>query len=168
MKLRQFRQDAAWAVLILGVAGALVMQAQWTLASLSWQGRLEEHLDQLRAARRQVQYQGIRTVNLEQAYHLFQQPGTLILDARDPEEYAELHVEGAVNLTLKKLEAEGPRALPEGNPDRPILVYCGLKECDAALALAERLQKMGFTQVVVFLGGFRAWDEAGYPVDTKQ
>jgi rhodanese-related sulfurtransferase len=34
--------------------------------------------------------------------------------------------------------------------------------------VAEKLQAMGFTRVEAFLGGFRAWDEAGYPVDTSK
>jgi rhodanese-related sulfurtransferase len=50
--------------------------------------------------------------------------------------------------------------------DREIVVYCGQVSCDLALKVAEKLQSLGFTRVTAFIGGFRAWDEAGYPADT--
>ena len=46
-----------------------------------------------------------------------------------------------------------------------MIVYCAHEDCHASLQVAELLQNHGFSQVAVFLGGFRAWDEAGYPVD---
>ena len=46
------------------------------------------------------------------------------------------------------------------------LVYCGQVSCDLALQVAEKLQALGFTRVTAYIGGFRAWDEAGYPADT--
>jgi rhodanese-related sulfurtransferase len=52
------------------------------------------------------------------------------------------------------------------NKDREIVVYCGQVSCDLALKVAEKLQALGFTRVTAFIGGFRAWDEAGYPADT--
>jgi 3-mercaptopyruvate sulfurtransferase SseA len=51
---------------------------------------------------------------------------------------------------------------------RQILVYCSQESCDDALKLGKILQALGFTQVLAFAGGFRAWDEAGYPVDTSR
>jgi len=50
--------------------------------------------------------------------------------------------------------------------DREIVVYCGQVSCDLALKVAEKLQSLEFTRVTAFMGGFRAWDEAGYPADT--
>jgi rhodanese-related sulfurtransferase len=46
------------------------------------------------------------------------------------------------------------------------VVYCGQVSCDLALKVAEKLQALGFTRVMAYVGGFRAWDEAGYPADT--
>ena len=50
--------------------------------------------------------------------------------------------------------------------DREIVVYCGQANCDLALKVAEKLQGLGFTRVTAYMGGFKAWDEAGYPADT--
>ena len=74
------------------------------------------HLEEQRQQRRQVEFQGVKTLNLAQAYAIFQGGQALFVDARDPDEYAELHVAGAVNLTpdlLKRSEGTPPcRASP--------------------------------------------------------
>jgi phage shock protein E len=51
------------------------------------------------------------------------EPGVLILDARSAAQFAEGHIEGAVNLPLPEFSEE---ALAEmlGPQDRPILIYC--------------------------------------------
>jgi rhodanese-related sulfurtransferase len=48
---------------------------------------------------------------------------------------------------------------------KEIVVYCSQESCDDALKLAKKLREAGFTRVSAFTGGFRAWDEAGYPAD---
>ena len=45
----------------------------------------------------------------------------LVIDARSPHEYLEDHLPGAVNLPLRKIEAEALRVL---DPSRPVVVYC--------------------------------------------
>ena len=52
--------------------------------------------------------------------------------------------------------------------DRDLVVYCGMSSCEAALRAAEKLQSMGYSRVQVFMGGFRAWDDAGYPADISK
>lgn len=51
------------------------------------------------------------------------EPDVLILDARSAAQFAEGHIEGAVNLPLPEFSEE---ALAEvlGSQDRPILIYC--------------------------------------------
>jgi rhodanese-related sulfurtransferase len=163
-----WRRDLAWAAFIFLLAAAVGLLGQWPLVRLSWQGELRSHLDQLRTQRREVQFQGVPTLSLAQAYELFQQGQALFIDARPPQEYQELHVAGAVNLPVEQVQ--GPRAQEVAGADkgRRLVVYCGQVSCDAALTVAEKLQSLGFNRVAVFLGGFRAWDEAGYPADTSK
>ena len=49
------------------------------------------------------------------------------------------------------------------DPATPILCYCG-GGYRSALA-ADNLQKMGYTDVRSVAGGWRAWTEAGLPVE---
>jgi rhodanese-related sulfurtransferase len=168
MSRRVLRQDLVWAAVIFGLAAAFGLLQHWSLVRLSWQGQLTSHLEKQRTARRKVQFQGVKTVSLAQAYALFQQRQALFIDARGPEEYAELHILGAVNLPPAALEQGKPPGLQGMATDRQLVVYCGQISCNAALLVAEKLQKLGYTRVKAFMGGFRAWDEAGYPADTSK
>ena len=162
---RVWRQDLAWAGFILGVGLLLGLMQQWELVHKSWQGELAPLLSQVRDQRRAEQFQGVKTVNLAQAYALFQQ-GSLFIDARPADEFDELHVPKSLNITPDMVEAGVAEKVAGLARDREIVVYCGQVSCDLALKVAEKLQALGFTRVTAFIGGFRAWDEAGYPADT--
>jgi rhodanese-related sulfurtransferase len=162
---RVWRQDLAWAGVILGAGLLLGLMQHWELVHKSWQGQLSPLLSQVRDQRRAEQFQGVKTVNLAQAYALFQQ-GSLFIDARPADEFNELHVPKSLNITPDQVSAGVGEQVAGLDRDREIVVYCGQVSCDLALKVAEKLQSMGFTRVVAFIGGFRAWDEAGYPADT--
>jgi rhodanese-related sulfurtransferase len=162
---RLWRADLAWAGIILGVGLLLGLMQHWELVHKSWQGELTPLLAQARDQRRAEQFQGVKTVNLAQAYALFQQ-GSLFIDARPADEFNELHVPKSLNITPDMVEAGLAETVADLAREREIVVYCGQVSCDLALKVAERLQALGFTRVTAFVGGFRAWDEAGYPADT--
>lgn len=165
------REDLAWAGFLLLLAVVFGLGYHWPLVRIAWQGGLPAHLEKMEAERRAREFKGIPTVNLEKAHQLWQQGETLFLDVRSAEEYADLHVARAINLPEENLEH--PQALKDsgilGLPrDRQILVYCSTVRCDASLKAARHLQSLGFTRVMAFLGGFQAWDEAGYDVDSNR
>jgi rhodanese-related sulfurtransferase len=162
---RVWRHDLAWAGVILGAAVLLGLMQHWELVHKSWQGELAPLLAQVRDQRRAEQFQGVKTVNLAQAYALFQQ-GSLFIDARPADEFNELHVPKSLNITPDMVDAGLAEKVAGLARDREIVVYCGQVSCDLALKVAEKLQALGFTRVTAFTGGFRAWDEAGYPADT--
>ena len=163
---RVWRQDLAWAGFILGAALVLGLMQQWELVHRSWRGELVSHLEQVRDQRRQKQFQGVKTVNLAQAYAMFQQGQALFVDARPADEFNELHVPKSLNIPPDMAEAGLPEKMAGLAKDQEIVVYCGQVSCDLALKVAEKLQALGFTRVTAYIGGFRAWDEAGYPADT--
>jgi rhodanese-related sulfurtransferase len=165
---RLLSQDLAWAGVILLLAAVLGIWQQWQLVRLSWTGALPAHLEQQRQQRRQVEFQGVKTLDLPQVYEIFQGGQALFVDARDADEYAELHIAGAVNLSPDLLERQGNRALAGIARDRRIVVYCGLANCNKALQVAEKLQSLKFTDVSAFMDGFQAWDQAGYPAETNK
>lgn len=47
--------------------------------------------------------------------------GAQLVEVLPPEEYAEDHLPGAINLPLRRLEEEGREIL---DPGRPVVVYC--------------------------------------------
>jgi rhodanese-related sulfurtransferase len=82
-------------------------------------------------------------------------PEALLLDVREPAEYAHGHVPGAVNLPQADLASR----LDELPRDRPLIVICqgGFRSLRAAQFLAQA----GFSNVVSAGGGTDAWRAAG-------
>ena len=86
-------------------------------------------------------------------------PEAVLLDVREPEEYAAGHVPGAINLP----QADLATRLDELPRDRPLLVICqgGFRSLRAAQFLKQR----GFERVVNVEGGTTAWRAAGHPLE---
>lgn len=82
----------------------------------------------------------------------------VLIDVREPVEFAEGHVPGAQLVPL----ASVPAVLPELPGDAPVYVICevGGRSAHAAMFLSQR----GFDAYNVD-GGTQAWRAAGYPVD---
>jgi len=92
------------------------------------------------------------------------QAGAVVLDVREPGEYENGHVPGAINIPRGLLEFK-LAGIPELNQTaKPILVYC--KSSGRSALAVVTLADMGITNTVNMDGGFDAWAEAGYPTDT--
>jgi phage shock protein E len=61
-----------------------------------------------------------REIDREQVRRLMEQ-GAQIVDVLPAREYGEDHLPGAINLPLRRIEAEANRVL---DPSRPVIVYC--------------------------------------------
>jgi rhodanese-related sulfurtransferase len=95
-------------------------------------------------------------------------PRTLILDVREPAEWSEGHIPGALLVPRGMLEAKADLEYANREPrlaDRaqPIIVHCA-SGARSALA-ADVLQAMGFSDVRSMAGGIAAWREKGLPID---
>ena len=82
-----------------------------------------------------------------------------LVDVREESEWARGRLPGAVHLSKGVIERDIEKVIPEKSA--PIVLYCG-GGFRSALA-ADNLQKMGYTSVISMDGGWRAWNEAGYP-----
>lgn len=86
----------------------------------------------------------------------------LIVDVREPEEYASGHLPGATSIPRGLLEYKAASELPD--KDRRIVTHCALGG-RGALA-ASTLTEMGYTNVANMEGGVNAWREQGYDLQT--
>ena len=84
-----------------------------------------------------------------------------LVDVREDGEFAAGRARGARHIGRGVLERDIEALIPD--PDADLVLYCG-GGFRSALA-AESLQKMGYRRVVSMDGGFRAWLEAGYPIE---
>ena len=94
-------------------------------------------------------------------------PSLLIVDVREPAEWAEGHLPTAILIPRGMVEAKADLDYPNREPklaDRhqAIVVHCA-SGARSAMAV-DVLQQMGFTDVRSMAGGFAAWKEAGYDV----
>ncbi len=92
---------------------------------------------------------------------MIENPELLIVDVRQPEEYAEGHLPGAINIPLRDL-AKNLDALPD--LDAKSVVYCG-SAFRSAIAMTA-LQILGYTDVRNMKGGFNAWTAEEYTTTT--
>jgi rhodanese-related sulfurtransferase len=87
-----------------------------------------------------------------------QDPFTLI-DVREESEWAKGHLPRAIHMCKGIIERDIENAVP--GKATPIVLYCGGGFRSALVA--DNLQKMGYTNVISMDGGWRGWQEAGYP-----
>ena len=82
-----------------------------------------------------------------------------LLDVREDHEFEQGHLPGAKHLSKGVIERDIEKEIRD--TDAPLVLYCG-GGFRSALA-ADALQKMGYTNVISMDGGWRGWNEAGYP-----
>jgi rhodanese-related sulfurtransferase len=86
----------------------------------------------------------------------------LVLDVREPDEYSQGHLPGAVNVPRGLLEFKLSADTTLSRRDLQVLLYC--KTGGRAALSAATLQDMGYLHVKSVAGGFDAWANAGLPV----
>jgi rhodanese-related sulfurtransferase len=104
-------------------------------------------------------------IRMDAVKRLFDAGAVLIVDAREPDEYAAGHIAGALSMPFDEATAEPERLEGLDTGGRPIVTYCGGGTCEVSLGLAWELIAAGQTRVVVYVGGYGEWAEAGHPVE---
>lgn len=104
----------------------------------------------------------IRECPVNEAPTAITMPNALLIDVREPDEYRQGHIAGAINIPRGLLEFRISNEPALQQPERPIVLYCKTSGRAALSAIA--LQQMGFTKVISLAGGFDAWLAAGHPV----
>jgi rhodanese-related sulfurtransferase len=82
------------------------------------------------------------------------------IDARSAHEYAEQHIPGAVLLNEDDWNTLLPAVMQEWPPDKPAIVYCSVRQCQASRDVARRLREFNFAPVFELKGGWEAWQAA--------
>jgi rhodanese-related sulfurtransferase len=110
----------------------------------------------------------IEEIPAAEAVKLFGNDGVVLVDLRDPREMErDGRIPGTFNVTRGMLEfwidPESPYYRARFGEDKRFVFFCagGLR---SALA-AKTAQDMGLKPVAHILGGFKAWKDAGGPVD---
>jgi rhodanese-related sulfurtransferase len=94
--------------------------------------------------------------------------GAIILDVREPEEFAAGHIPGAINIPRGFLEVKADLVHPKkddrlADRGQKILCFCGGGH-RSALAAAT-LQEMGFDSPLSIRGGWTLWTQKELPTE---
>jgi rhodanese-related sulfurtransferase len=102
----------------------------------------------------------IREVSVAEAIER-QDGGAVLIDVREDNEFENGHAAGARHMGRGIIERDVVQTFPDKSTE--LILYCG-GGYRSALA-ADMLQRMGYTNVWSMAGGWKAWREAGGPVE---
>src|SRR2546421_1125689 len=99
----------------------------------------------------------IREVDTATADELRAQPAAVVLDVREPDEYEQGAIPGALHIPRGQLESNIEARVTDRST--PLIVHCagGTRSAFAA----KTLEEMGYTDVVSVAGGFNKWKDEG-------
>jgi rhodanese-related sulfurtransferase len=104
----------------------------------------------------------VPTITVQEAHERLSAAGdaSLLVDVRNPDEFAQARIPGSVLVPLPFF-AQRFAELPA---DRPLLLVC--RTGDRSSTATAYLMRNGFEQVANVAGGIVAWYQAGLPVVT--
>ena len=99
----------------------------------------------------------IREVDTATADEARRQPGAVVLDVREPDEFQQGAIPGAIHIPRGQLESNIEGRVPDHSV--PVIIHCasGVRSAFAAKTLTE----LGYTDVVSMAGGFNKWKDEG-------
>ena len=102
-------------------------------------------------------------IGRDELHHLItngQRP--VLVEALGAAYYADAHLPGAINIPPGHVYRLAPALLPDRQA--PIVVY-GTGAATSSHAVAQRLERLGYTAVAVYRGGKEDWVEHGLPLE---
>jgi len=108
---------------------------------------------------------GIQMITLDEVrFYLDQQKGTVMVDARAPEEYGLGHIPGSLNVPLEGFDAAFQKEAIGLKKASMVIVYCSGGSCNTSHEVANLLQKKGVKKLAIFTDGLPGWMKAKLPI----
>lgn len=147
--------------LLFTLSSVLLISAEATVASVAFaQGLPPAVAQKIQAAQKQV-----KTIGMEEYRKVVENPGgTLIVDVREPQEYAAGHVPGAINIPRGVIEFKiwNHVGYPANTQmDQPIVLQC--QSGNRASLAAQSLADLGFTRINAVVMSLDDWQQSGHP-----
>jgi rhodanese-related sulfurtransferase len=94
---------------------------------------------------------------------IFDRGDAIFIDARSEESFLMGHIAGAASLPIGKFAEKMPMLLDRYEPSTLMITYCSGRTCDDSHKLAQLLATIGYLNVRIFIDGYPAWEEKGFP-----
>ena len=101
----------------------------------------------------------IPQIDIDQARKMMEQPGTVVVDVREPDEWRQGHIPSAIGISRGFLELRIEEKVPDHKT--PVIVQCA--SGTRSLLAARALRELGYENVYNLVGGFNAWKDRGLP-----
>jgi len=85
----------------------------------------------------------------------------LVVDVREPDEWMEGRIPGAIHIPRGHLESRIEQAAPDRG--QPVLLYCAVGNRSAFAA--KTLEELGYENVASLSGGYTDWKRNGFPTE---
>lgn len=105
-----------------------------------------------------------KVVSPAAAVALLNDERTIVIDVREPHEYAKGHIENAMAIPLSRVDEKLYEL--ESHKNSPVIVTC--QQGTRSAHICKKLTKAGFTEVYDLKGGMLAWEDAKLPVTKKK
>jgi rhodanese-related sulfurtransferase len=141
------------ALILVGLAVMLGVASVYVLPErIAWRGDWEHFVEA------QAYEMGLTLASLDAVRQAVDRGEFILLDARPAADFHAGHIPGALSFPADAPEA-GADALFMLTPQDALLIYCSGYECDDSLVLANYLQETGFTNIVIYAGGYNEWQQ---------
>ncbi|MGD8415119.1 MAG: rhodanese-like domain-containing protein [Candidatus Latescibacterota bacterium] len=107
-------------------------------------------------------------ISIEEVKSLLDSGTAFFIDARAAGPFEKGHIPGALNIPYDRLNEYYAELTATVPPDAKVVCYCWSPTCDFSDQLATELKIMGYTDVVVFTGGWEEWQATGHPVEGSE
>jgi len=109
-----------------------------------------------------AQSQELKVIKFSEAKKLFENKEALFLDARGEKLYKRGTILGSLNLPVNRFQKS--IAFLPNDKDANLVSFCNGIKCEKSDELAILLQKAGYTNVLVYKGGYPEWKEKSMPL----
>ena len=103
-------------------------------------------------------------IDLKLTHQLFEEESAIFIDGRDHWDFNDGHIPNSINIQAYKFSPDDSK-VSSLDKNEKYVVYCSGSNCDIAKRLAEKLVAIGFTNLLVFEGGWFEWKSANLPVE---
>ena len=103
-----------------------------------------------------------KMVNLEEAKALHERDA-LFIDIRSTHNYNDGHIPGAANIDPRRFTSYSLARI--ARKDQAIVFYCYGIACPLSEKATSKALSWGYQKVYLFMKGYPAWWDAGYPIE---
>jgi len=161
------KKDVVGIIILLGAAAVTAFTVNhFSPVGIELLGQWDDSQGVVTAgAKDQVIDIGIELDDIEVVKRMYDSQETLFIDARSEDNYSDGHIKGALSLSLNRFDDLAGEFLEQYPLESSIVTYCSGRKCTDSHTIAQFLMELGYTNVRVFIDGFPAWKEKGYPIE---